>query len=328
MARVCLAGGAGFIGTNLAAKLMDDGHEVAIVDSLLVNNSHGPEELSPLHRTILKVRKPILDRADFTMADARDYDVLSEISYWFKPDIIVHLAAVAHQDRAQRSPRTTWGHSLRTLENALDIAGHLKIKRFIYFSSSTVYGEWPESGVVTENTPCNPVHVYGSLKLAGELTTRSVCLAHGIEYQIIRPSALYGPGCISQRVIQRFIENALDGKPLSIRKDDRLDFTHVRDLVSGVALALFSPTPNRTYNLTYGQGRLVSEAAQLVAAQLGAELTFENEPGEFPIRGTLSIERARAELGYDPKWPLERGIAEYIEWYRGLHDGYSGSRAD
>ena len=321
MSKICLIGGAGFIGTHLARKLMDDGHTVAIVDSLMVNNARGPEELSPLHRSILATRQDVLRRADFTMADARDYDVLSEIVGWFRPEVIVHLAAVAHQDRAQRSPRTTWGHSLRTLENALDIAAHVKAKRFVYFSSSTVYGAWPESGIVDEDTPCNPVHVYGSLKLAGELTTRSVCLAHGIEHQIVRPSALYGPGCISGRVIQRFIENALDGKPLAIRKDDRLDFTHVRDLVAGVALAMFSPLANRTYNLTFGEGRLVSEAASLVARQIPAKLTFANDLDQFPPRGTLSIERARKELGYSPEWPLERGIEDYVNFYRELaHD--------
>ena len=147
--RIILIGGGGFIGSHLASALARGGHHVTIIDALMVNNLYARTAFSAMHEKILRARYVGLHRHDFVMADARDYHLLSAICKSRSPDVIVHLAAVAHQDRAQKSPHTTFDHSLRTLENALDIAVALKAKRFVYFSSSTVYGDWPESGIAT-----------------------------------------------------------------------------------------------------------------------------------------------------------------------------------
>lgn len=317
--RILLVGGAGFIGTNLASKLMDEGHEIFILDSLLVNNVLATQDFDPLHRAILNDRKKILDRTNMVIADARDYTTFSPLCRSFKPEVIVHLAAVAHQDRAQKSPHTTFDHSLRTLENSLDVATNVGVKRFIYFSSSTVYGAWPDTGVVSEEMECLPVGIYGSLKLAGELMVRAYTHATGLEHIIVRPSALYGPGCISGRVIQRFIENALQGKDLNVRLNESLDFTHIKDLVAGVSLAIRSKKPNETYNLTRGEGRTIAQAAQLVQEHIPIGITIANDGGDFPLRGTLDIAKAKAQLGYNPWYSLENGITDYIQWYRGFN---------
>lgn len=319
MSSVCLVGGAGFIGSHLVKNLVESGHEVSVVDAMLVNNLHANGH-SPRHVEILKRRAAQLkNRCDLFQADARDYDVLSAILGWLKPEVVVHLAAVAHQDRAQRSPHTTWGHSLRTLENTLDISAHIGVRRVVYFSSSTVYGEWPATGTVSEESPCNPVHVYGSLKLAGEYATRSICAAHGIEHVVIRPSALYGPGCVSGRVIQRFIERAIDGEPLEVRLNDWLDFTHVADLVQGVQLAIEKPEARgRTYNLTRGEARSIRQAAEIVHQHVPTVIHALNTLDEFPKRGALSTFRAQTELGYQPKVDLEDGVADTLDWYRSL----------
>ena len=317
--KIALVGGAGFIGSHLCRALLARGHDLCVVDSLMVNNVHAKLDLTDRQRLILAKRRAVLANTRFVQADARDYEIMSEVLGSFAPEVVVHLAAVAHQDRAQRSPHTTWGHSLRTLENALDIAGHLQARRFVYFSSSTVYGEWPASGTVREDSVCLPIHVYGSLKLAGEYAARSICNAHGIEHVVIRPSALYGPGCISGRVIQRFIENAIDGQPLHIRADDWLDFTHVNDLVHGVTLAIEKKeAANRTYNLTRGVARSIREAAEIVNRHVPTDIHALNTLDGFPKRGALDVSRATAELGYSPQYDIERGIADYIEWYRAL----------
>ena len=314
--RVLLVGGAGFLGTNLASKLMDEGHEVFILDSLLVNNVLATQDFDPLHRAILNDRKKILDKANTVIADARDYTTFSPLCRSFKPEVIVHLAAVAHQDRAQKSPHTTFDHSLRTLENSLDVATNVGCKRLVYFSSSTVYGAWPDTGIVSEQTECNPVGIYGSLKLAGELMVRAYSHATGLEHIIVRPSALYGPGCVSGRVIQRFIENALQGKSLNVRLNESLDFTHVSDLVEGVSLAIRSDKKNQTYNLTRGEGRTIADAAKIVQQHIPVGISISNDGGDFPLRGTLDISKAKKELGYNPWYSLENGITDYIQWYR------------
>ena len=310
-----MIGGGGFIGSHLAREL--SGHDVIAVDSLMVNNLYADEPFGELHSLILRER--IANYAgQLIIADARNYNILSPICKAAKPDVMIHLAAIAHQGKAQKNPHTTFDHSLRTLENALDIAVNLKVKRFIYFSSSTVYGDWPESGIVDEATTCAPKGIYGSLKLAGELLVRAYSQAYGLEYTIIRPSALYGPGCVSGRVIQRFIEQARNGKSLNAT-DERLDFTCVDDLVRGVRLAMESPEAiNQIYNLTYGEARAVSVAATIVASHYGTVFDMAPRDEVFADRGTLSIEKARSDFGYSPCVRLEDGVQKYIEWYDGL----------
>ena len=320
-----LIGGAGFIGSHLGPAFRKAGHTVTAIDSLMVNNLYAEQEFSPLHREILQRRMAGLNSGDLIVADAREYTLLSPICKAIKPDIIIHLAAVAHQDRAQKSAHSTFDHSLRTLENALDIAINLKIKRFIYFSSSTVYGDWPASGVVDENTPCKPKGIYGALKLAGEDIVNAYAKVFDLDTVIIRPSALYGPGCVSGRVIQRFIEQASAGQELTAG-GDRLDFTYIDDLVAGVLLAAQEPAARgQTYNLTYGEGRSILEAARLVQRRFQVTIKRAEDNSGFAKRGALSILKARRELSYYPNWSLERGIESYINWYK--ENGYAEGNA-
>lgn len=314
---ILLTGGAGFIGSHLACALVAADHEVTILDSFLINNILAVEDFAPMHRRILEDRRADLKGARLLIADARDYTTYSPLARSVKPEIIVHLAAVAHQDRAQKNPHSTFDHSLRTLENTLDIAVNSGVRRVVYFSSSTVYGAWRDEAAKTETTECRPFGIYGSLKLAGELMVRAYSNATGLEHVIIRPSALYGPGCISGRVIQRFIEAAFEGQPLNITGGERLDFTHIDDLTDGAVKAILSPHPNETYNITRGEGRAVGEAAQIIATCIpGTAVVLANIRGEFPARGTLDIAKARRMLQYQPRFGIETGIPETIRWYR------------
>lgn len=324
---VVLTGGGGFIGSHLSHALYKLGHKVTAVDSLMVNNLLADREFEDIHRHILQQRMARYNGVQLIVADCRDYTLLSPICKSLKPEVIVHLAAVAHQTESQKSAHSTFDHSLRTLENALDIAVNLKVRRFVYFSSSTVYGDWPLSGVVSENDPCKPKGIYGALKLAGEGIVRAYGREYGLEYVIIRPSALYGPGCISGRVIQRFIESALTGHDLAAGPDS-IDFTYIDDLVAGAILAIQQPeAANQTYNLTFGHGRKVAEAARLVRNYFpNIEVREADLDPRFSSRGTLSIDKARQELGFHPQYPLEKGIASYINWYKenGYAQGHQG----
>ena len=140
------------------------------------------------------------------------------------------------------------------------------MKHFIYFSSSMVYGNFIE-GVVTEETPCEPLGIYGALKYAGEKMVIAYNQVFGLPYTIVRPSALYGERCVSRRVGQIFIENALAGLDISINGDgsERLDFTYIGDLVSGIVCALeHENSRNQIFNLTYGQSRSTAEMADIL----------------------------------------------------------------
>src|SRR5204863_4990605 len=143
----------------------------------------------------------------------------------------------------------------RTLENALDAVRDRK-PHFIFFSSSMVYGNF-EGAAVTEERACDPLGIYGALKYAGEKLVIAYHQVFGLPYTIVRPSALYGERCVSRRVGQVFIENAMRRQDIVIKGDGRetLDFTYVGDLVDGLCKCIELPeAKNQIFNLTYGRG--------------------------------------------------------------------------
>lgn len=328
--RIVLIGGAGFIGHHLALDLKRRGAEVSVVDGLLVNNllslfcsSYTGQERD-LYEQIIQERLRRLREAGIPLfvEDARDYSRLSLVLSRLNPQVIVLLAAVAHASRSNKDPFSTFDHSLRTLENALDHARN-RVEHFVYFSSSMVYGNF-EGASVTEETPCKPLGIYGALKLSGELLVKAYRQVFGLDYTIVRPSALYGPRCISRRVGQIFIENALRGQDIVIKGDgdERIDFTYIDDLVAGVRRCLEAPEArNETFNLTCGQGRAINEMAALLKAGFpGIEVRHEPRDALVPERGTLDIGKARRVLGYEPAFPIEKGYPRYIAWYRELFE--------
>lgn len=325
--RIALIGGAGFIGHNLALSLSKQGAEVFIVDSLQVNNLlafvSGNSELQnkDLYISIINDRLELLREAKIPLhiQDARDYHSLSRILGDIKPQVIVQLAAVAHADRSNKDPYSTFDHSLRTLENALDCARHLQVEHFVYFSSSMVYGNF-KSGFVTEESQCEPLGIYGALKFAGEKMVIAYNQVFDLPYTIVRPSALYGERCVSRRVGQIFIENALRGLEVTVSGDgsDRLDFTYIGDLVQGVIKTIeHDKSRGEIFNLTYGESRSISEMAQILKAEIpDLRLSFLPRDKLMPSRGTLSVEKARNLIDYSPQFPLERGFVDYINWYK------------
>jgi nucleoside-diphosphate-sugar epimerase len=325
--RVALIGGGGFIGHNIALDLHARGAEVHIIDSLQVNNlgafSNGSGDPSKqLYMQLIYERLAAMREINVPLhvLDARDYQVLSRCLSDIQPDTIVQLAAIAHANRANKDPYSTFDHSFRTLENALDCARG-QDRHFIYFSSSMVYGNF-DGESVTEDRHCEPMGIYGALKYGGEKLVIAYNQVFGLPYTIVRPSALYGERCVSRRVGQAFIENALRGLDLTINGDgtDALDFTYIGDLVQGIRLCIEKPEArNQTFNLTYGGARSLNQMADIMRAHFpGINIKYQPRDSLMPERGTLSVEKARKLLGYAPQFPLETGFVRYIDWYKGL----------
>ncbi len=328
--KIALIGGAGFIGHNLALEMKRRGAKVEIIDGLQVNNlvQMSSEKLDPVNRALymrmLTERLDLLREANIPLhpQDARDYHALSRILTEVAPDVIVHLAAVSHAGRSNKDPYSTFDHSLRTLENALDSARG-RVKHFVFLSSSMVYGNFmtPE---VSEDDALNPIGIYGALKLAGEKMVIAYNQVFDLPYTIIRPSALYGQRCVSRRVGQVFIENALRGLKLRVDGDgeERLDFTYIDDLVDGICLTVERPEArNEIFNLTYGASRSIKDLITITKQHFPeVELERIERDKLMPFRGTLSVKKAHDLLGYAPKNSVEVGFPKYIQWYLGLRE--------
>jgi nucleoside-diphosphate-sugar epimerase len=162
--------------------------------------------------------------------------------------------------------------------------------------------------------------IYGALKYGAEKLVIAYKQVFDLPYTIIRPSALYGERCVSRRVGQAFIENALIGQPLTINGDgtDSLDFTYIDDLIQGVILAIAKKEAvNETFNITYGSARQINQMAEIVLSEFpGLKLTRKPRDGLMPERGTLNVDKAKELLGFAPEYPLEKGFIQYIKWYK------------
>ena len=328
--RIALVGGAGFIGHNLALRLKALGADVHIVDSLQVNNLYafGNSQSDMVNRDlyiqITQERLDLLRQADIPvhLQDAREYHALSNMLSDIEPQVVVQLAAVSHANRSNKDPYSTFDHSLRTLENALDYSRGT-VEHFVFFSSSMVYGNF-HGNTVTEDTICEPLGIYGALKFAGEKMVIAYNQVFDLPYTIVRPSALYGERCVSRRVGQIFIENAIQGADVTVFGDgtDALDFTYIGDLVQGIEKVIENENSrNETFNLTYGGARSIAQMAEIIEAHFpDVRVKYEDRDVLMPERGTLSVDKARRLIGYDPQFPLDKGFVEYIEWYKNLFE--------
>lgn len=327
--RIALIGGAGFIGHNLALALKRRGATVEVIDGLEVNHLVHyaalpiDEPNRDLYIKILLQRLDLLGAAGVPLRrqDARDYNGLSVQLNDFAPDTIVHLAAVAHANRSNKDPFSTFDHSMRTLENALDWARGADLHRFVFFSSSMVYGNFltPE---VAEDHPLEPIGIYGALKLAGEKLVIAYNQVFDMPFTIVRPSALYGQRCVSRRVSQAFIESAIVGDTLRVdgEGDEKVDFSYIDDVVNGVITCIeHEGARNEIFNMTAGKGRSLRDLVTLVQEhfpEIGVE--YVERDALRPYRGTLSMDKARELIGHVPQVELEEGLTRYVEWYREL----------
>lgn len=322
--KILIVGGCGFIGHNLAVNLKKNGNLVYVTDSLSVNNLLSFTDIEiknkDLYRSILNSRLQILNEHEINLSvqDARDYHAISRLYDEIDPDIIIHLAAVSHANKSNKDPHNTFDHSLRTLENTLDFA-RVKKKHVIYLSSSMVYGDF-KTIKVSENSHCSPIGIYGTLKYSGELLVKAYHQVFGLPYTIIRPSALYGERCVSRRVGQIFIENAIQGLDITINGsgEEKLDFTYIEDLVEGIRLCCEKESAkNETFNLTYGNSRKINQLIDILKHEFkNINLLYKEKEKFMPERGTLDISKAKNLIDYNPSYPIESGYLKYIAWYK------------
>ena len=182
-----------------------------------------------------------------------------------------------------------------------------------------VYGNFEDTiGIgVMENHAANPIGQYGIMKLAGEWLTRDYTRRTGMAHTIIRPSAVYGPLDVEDRVVSKFLLTAMRDGVLNVNGGEEcLDFTHVDDAAQGIAEAAVSDNSyNTTYNLTRGHARSLLEAAELCVNIVGqGQIQIKTPDDNFPSRGQLNTQRARLDFEFEPKIDIEQGFNTYYEW--------------
>lgn len=311
--RFIITGGVGFIGHGIVAKLEKQGHEVCVIDNFTNYGIIPERELAPLHEE----RLARLKTRRIHRVDIRDYREVSEIFEDCRPDVVIHCAAFPRAKVVDANPTEGCAVLTSGLINLLRASERWKVRRFVYISSSMVYGDFNMIGY--EDMKCEPKGIYGILKLAGEALTRDHCNRAGIDYVVLRPSAVYGPLDVEDRVVSKFLIAAMNNREIVVHgKDELLDFTYVDDCVRGIVRAANSfNSSGRTYNITRGGSRTLLEAAEIaISVAGGGRIKLADANPNFPSRGTLSNIRAGQDFGYQGRVDIEEGFKLYHEWLK------------
>lgn len=310
MKKILITGGMGLIGHNVVARLEDLGHEVIIVDNMTNYGIIPQDEMDYLFNERSKKISSVCNPYNI-----ENRAVIDNTFKMFKPDIVIHMASFPRQKVVNSNPALGARTMIEGLLNLCEAAARNGTEKFVYISSSMVYGDFTDD--VTEDAICNPQGQYGIMKLAGEWLVKDYSRKGVFNHTIIRPSAVYGPLDVEDRVIAKFMLTAMRGGVLSVNgANETLDFTYVDDAADGITAASLSEnTINKTYNITKSHSRTLLEAAELAVKIVGkGTIEVRDKDADFPSRGALNIDAARRDFNYDPKVDVEEGFQAYYEW--------------
>ncbi len=314
--KVLVTGASGLIGAHVTQALLDQGAEPVACDTAPFVPPMGADSNS----------------VPFVQADVSDLDALSAILESYQIDRIVHSAAILART-CQENPTLAVNVNVGGSLNVLEAARRLGLARVVMASSIAVYGNTTDDPIdeacLDEVHPLNPTTVYGSAKVLVEACGHAYRKNHGLEFVALRYGVTYGPGPekpTSTGVatdLRSFFERAVHtGEVILSDQDDlKRPLVYVKDAARATALACCrqEPAPSSVFNVAGDRAASLAECAQILARLLpGLKITrLENPPDSGAVRPqsvALSIDRARAELGYEPEYPLERGLGEYVEW--------------
>jgi len=309
--KILVTGGLGLIGHHVVNKLELLGHDVVITDTRTTYGIIPQDEIDYLmDERLKKIKTEQIYNIDISNADSIDWLIQKH-----QPAIIIHMASFPRQKVVNANPAMGARTMMEGLMNLCESAKKHNVCKFLYISSSMVYGDFTDD--VTEDYDCKPQGQYGIMKLSGEHIVKDYSRRNCFSHTIIRPSAVYGPLDVEDRVIAKFMLTAMRDGTLKVNgAGETLDFTYVEDAAEGiVAAALSANTNNKTYNITKSHSRSLLDAANL-AVKIAGKGTIEvkDKDADFPSRGALNIDAARRDFGYDPKVDVEEGFQKYYEW--------------
>ena len=306
-----VTGGLGLIGHNIVQRLQAY-ESVVIVDN---QTTYGIIPQTELDYLMAERRQKIGEDVPIYPITIVDADTIDFVMNKHQPKVVIHCASFPRQKVVNANPALGADVMMRGLINLLESAKKHRIERFVYISSSMVYGDFKDD--VLEDDPCRPQGQYGIMKLCGEDLVKDYARRCNFEYVIIRPSAVYGPLDVEDRVVAKFMLTAMRSGVLRVNgANETLDFTYVDDAADGiVSAATRIMCRNMTFNLTKSHSVSLLEAAEIIVKIVGkGTIEVRDKDADFPSRGALNIDRARTILSFDPKVDVEQGFQNYYTW--------------
>tara|TARA_B100000214_G_C23917070_1_gene604239 strand:- start:178 stop:1125 length:948 start_codon:yes stop_codon:yes gene_type:complete len=309
--RILVAGGCGFIGSKIVEILTKD-HTCIVVDNHDTYDIMSKAELKELNawrtrnwnsKKICMVTGDLLQR----------HTCLQAFSH--RPDIVIHLATYPRAKIVEENPIIGVPKVTGTTTNILWHCAKFNVDKIVYVSSSMVYGDFTDGS--REDSITKPINIYGESKLTGERLTKLFAKRDKFKYSIVRPSGVYGPGDLPDRVVSKFFQKAINNEPITLHNGaNKVDFTYVDDAVDGIIRAALTPVANVSFNVTAGNATSLLDLAEMIIDITGSNSDIEDVGMHdlYPSRGTLDITRAKDLLGYQPKTNLREGLEKYYEW--------------
>lgn len=303
---VMVTGGAGWLGSHLIHALNKAGAKVIAYDNFSESTA----------------KDLIRGRAEMVHGDILDLDLLTDTVRRYQVNKIVHAAAIVGTPASLANPTLTIRVNVEGTVNVLEVMRNEKVMLGIHISTEETFGEF-QYEPADEDHPQKPASIYGITKVAAEQICEYYCRLYKVNMISARASWLYGPRLHRSRPPQNLIENALQGKKTIVACGgyQRVDYTYIGDFIDGLMLILNKVNlPHRIYNISSGQSYTLYEVARIMRELVpGSE--YEVGPGLYPFaddfqapqKGAFSIERARRELGFCPKFDLREGLRQNIK---------------
>ena len=318
--RILLTGCAGFIGARVTALLLDGGHEVIGIDSLVDSPDIRLKEwrLGTLaNRQGFSFRRLDISVTDQLMRAVRLDDQLKQVS------TVMNLGALAGVRGSVENPRRYYEVNVLGTLNLLEVCREFGVGRFVQASTSSVYGGDIDGPVSEDSDSSRPLSPYAASKKAAEALLYSYHHLHGIDAVALRYFTVYGPAGRPDMSIFRFISSIAEGEPITVFGDgtQQRDFTHVDDIARGTVAAL-GVTGYETINLGYGRPVTLNDVIRLIENAVGKHALIERQdrhPAD-PMMTWADISRARNLLGWTPTVDIEEGIRRTVEWYLANRD--------
>lgn len=315
--KILITGGAGFIGSAAAKKLMDRGDKVVLIDNF--NDYYDPRLKRDRIRVFLRGYK---DCYTLYTGDIRDVKFLERVFKKEKPEKVLHLAAMAGVRNSLLDPKLYADVNIMGFINMLECAVKYKVKNFVYASSSSVYGNNIKVPFTETDPVDTPISPYAATKKSNELIAYTYSHIYKLPTTGLRFFTVYGPWGRPDMALFLFTKNIFSGKPIEVNNYGKMsrNFTYIDDIVSGTITTLDADLPYAIMNIGGDRENTLLEFIEEIEKNIGKKAKKKMMPlPAGDVISTVADIRKLRKLGWKPATRIEQGVKNFVDWYRGYY---------